>query len=197
MVDANPLVRRQHWRSSHDDEILISLGLPVCACVCVQKLKGRLRCLKQIGGAAQLIIRAQSRGAAWAQGAGPELEKQIDFLVSLDASEFHSDENDEEEEQAGHSVRVTLQHTFRSQMAGDIVHALDEGRVPVRESTRPGCELSAAKAARLLQPHYAAYAQLFQADIIHAIAALKKRKPADEVEESVQENQTVSTRSAQ
>ena len=162
----------------------------VCVCVCLQKRKSRAKSLKKIGGAAQLISNAKSRGAAWAAN-GLKLVQQIDFLTSPDANEFQSDDEDEQDAQTQTVVRARRQHTFRSQLASDIAHELDKGRTPLRQSTRDGCVLSAGKAGILLQPHYSIYAPLFHADTVAAIAVTNKRKAVEELGH-FKENGTVS-----
>ena len=151
----------------------------MCACASLcQKVKGRILQLKSLGGALELITRSKTLSAAWdsKQVSESTLAVLIDFLISWDGTDFHSDEDEEELGHMQPRVKVTLKHTFRSQLATDIVRELDAG-TPVMRSLRSGTELSVSKAVKLMQCEH--LRPLFDEETVSKIAEQRKRKQKD------------------
>ena len=158
--------------------------------VCVpQKRESRLRQLQALGGVAQLAARMQSRYPELAESS---LRVLIEFLVGREGSDFQSDEDEETEQ--GRCSKVTLQHTFRTQLAHDILHGLDRAELPPA-CHRSGTALSVNKAVKLLQ--IVRVELLYHKEVVSAIAARRnsKRKHEDELIQLVErENRLVSSR---
>jgi hypothetical protein len=162
---------------------MLKLCVCVCVCVCVcaawfagQKLRLRMSQLKKIGGAGELISRAKAKTAAWTLLADPTLLVLVNFLMSRDAHDFHSDD-DEESLGTDGRVKVTLRHTFRSQCATDILRELDASGVSEaspRQSDREGTELSVSKAVKLLL--LVELEPLYRKEVVSIVAARRKRK---------------------
>jgi hypothetical protein len=164
-----------------------------------------------LGGGAALVQQATAQQKQWAAGhAHLSLSHLLDFLVSHDGLDFHSDETDVEDEvvpvgAAGPCIwpaggagepemqlaaealareprtpykavrRMALAHSFRSQLAADMLHELDSG-VPRAHSSRDrvGAALSVRMAHALLKrPDLTS---LVDQDQVEAVAASKKRK---------------------
>jgi len=152
----------------------------------LQKRESRARQLHALG-AAQLVARMQSRYPELVESS---LRVLINFLVGREGSDFQSDEDEETEQ--GRCFKVTLQHTFRTQLAHDILHGLDRVASPPA-CHRSGTALSVNKAVKLLQ--IVRVELLYHKELVSAIAARRKRKHEDELIQLVeQENRPVSKR---
>jgi len=174
----------------------------VFAAVNVQKRQLREQNLRKSGGAVAFVDKLKA-SASWS-ATDVETEKLAglaDFLVSEDGLDFHSDEDThaamQPEQGAASSAetqpvvyiyeqRVVLRHTFRSQLAADIAHALNLGIACGVPSSEFGAELSVRMATRLQQrPDLRA---LIDEDKVNAVAAKKapNKRHNDDVHETVQ-----------
>jgi hypothetical protein len=149
-----------------------------------QKHKKRAGVLQAMGGAKSLVPRVEQMLLSRAQ-AGDEATQGvlptdstllIEFLMGRDGVDFHSDE-----EGGRNGSRIRLHHTFRSQLATDILHCLDADDASnqvTKQGTlglsKPGVQLSSQKANALknrpdLHP-------LCKLEVVEAAAKEKKRK---------------------
>jgi hypothetical protein len=169
--------------------------------------------LLSLGGGAGLVQQATAQHTQWAaEHADLPLSHLLDFLVSHDGLDFHSDETDIEDDvvpmatgagpalwpagragepellQPGAEApaqeprtpykvirRIALAHSFRSQLAADLLHELDSGVAHAHLSRhRVGAALSVRMAHALLKrPDLTS---LVLQDQVEAVAASKKRK---------------------
>jgi hypothetical protein len=137
-------------------------------CVC-QKRKMRAARLNNQGGAIVVVQRAAEQKLTWAES--ETAASLLDFLVSHEGLDFHSDEDENKIETD--SSRFVLQHTFRSSLAADMLHALDpeRGGHPTHPSRR-GAQLSVrmAKVLREREDLLSLY------DVAHVEKIAGKRK---------------------
>lgn len=126
--------------------------------------------LQKIGCAALIAGKSEKGPSMWSSFTDATLQLLIKFLISEGAVDFHSDDGEEDGD------KVVLQHSFRSQLATDIVRELDESRGagPIAKySHRTGIQLSVSKAVKLLK--FTDLSPLYQEEVVSTIAAQRKR----------------------
>jgi hypothetical protein len=162
------------------DTIDVAL-LSCCEFRLAQKLQTRKAYLLDVGGATELVQRLQLSGSSsWATSdTVQKLVPLVDFLVSHEGLDFHSDEEDPTQKPGALALptgRFThvLTHTFRSQLAADILHALAADRRELQSSDKPGVALSVRMANKLV--HRDDIQVLLNGEHIKQVAAQSKKR---------------------
>jgi len=173
----------------------------VCACF-FQKLKRRRARLSQLGGATKFVA-ASAVSTEWCSCASPsvaeaELPRLLDFLVSHDGLDFHSDEDDVQLETSqvsepdGGAAAVptitTLAHSFRSPLAATMLRSLDEpAQLPPLRSDCVGALLSVRMAVVLQQrPDLASLINKSHVDLVAQGKKTRARSLTTSMQEQLQ-----------
>jgi hypothetical protein len=130
----------------------------------------------QMGGAKQLV----DANTVWTQShPGADLKSMVNFLVGHEGLDFHSDDENVTDERTQTTQQRQMQHTFRTQLAADIVHAMDQAPVQLPLSSAAGVALSMRMAEGLSKRQDVAL--LVRKDLVEEVLSRKKRKLEDNV----------------